>query len=97
MHPKGNLVFSVEGGNFHSDMYCSADCDVYFWTVCQTQEVGERTRFRHAVCFLFSEGQMADVVTGRKNRCPAKPWRDLQNLEIDINLNVALKVSPEPK
>ena len=40
---------------------------------------------------------MADVVTDRKNRCPAKPWRDLQSLEMDINLNVALKVPREPK
>ena len=44
----------------------------------------------HAFCFLFSD-------TDRKNRCPAKSWRDLQSLEIDINLNWALKVPPEPK
>ena len=52
---------------------------------------------RHAFCFLFSEGQMAGVVTDRKNRYPAKSWRDLQSLEIDIDLNGALKVPPESK
>ena len=46
--------------------------------------------YRHAFCFLFSERQMAGVVTGRKNRYG-------ETFEIDINLNRALKVSPQPK
>ena len=52
---------------------------------------------RHAFRFLFSERHMASVVTDQKNGCPVKAWRDLQSLEIDINLNGALKVPPEPK
>ena len=50
-----------------------------------------------AFYFLFSERLMAGVVTDQKNRCPAKSWRDLQSLEIDIDLNGALKALPEPK
>ena len=39
---------------------------------------------------------MAGVVTDQENRCPAKSWRDLQSLKIDIDLNGALKRLPNP-
>ena len=52
MHARGNYVLSMEGGNFHSNVYCSADCGIYFWTVCQTKEDCEKTRL--STCLLFS-------------------------------------------
>ena len=84
MHPRGNYVFSVEGDNFHSDVYAQPIVTSIFGLCVKRKRMVRERDYRHAFCFLFSDRQMAGFVTDPKNRCPAKSWRDLQSLCIDI-------------
>ena len=87
MHPRGNYVFQWREAI--SIARCTAQLIVtsIFGLCVKRKRMVRKRDCRHAFCFLFSERQMAGVVTNQKNRCPAKSWRNLQSQEIDIDLN----------
>ena len=98
MHPRGNKVFfQWREAIFIATRTAQLIVTSVFGLCVKRKRMVRERDCRHDYFFLFLERQMPGVVSVRKNRRPAKSWRVLQSLEIDINLNGALKVPPEPK